>query len=340
MLLRIFRKFVTRDLCRTACFAGWLGGAALAAGAHAAPADPAKDYPTKPIRLLAPFVAGAGSDTTARTVAMKLSERWGQQVVVDNRTGASGAIAVDITAQATPDGYTLCIISASHAVLSATNSRLPYDLTRDVQGISQATSLFYVMTVPVSSPAKSVKEFIALAKSNPGKLNFASSGVGSLQHFAWELFKHRTGTQLTHVPYKGSSASLVGMLGGEVQAGFFTMFGVRPHLTAGRVRVLAISASKRSPAMPEYPTVAEEGVPGFEVDQWYGFVTSAKVARPIVAKLQGAIAEALKAPDVVKRLGADGSTAVGSRPEAFSAHIRSEIENWRKLVKEAGLALK
>ena len=311
----------------------------LAPSLLAAPADPAKDYPGKPIRLLAPFVAGAGSDTTARTVALKLSERWGQQVVVDNRTGAAGAIAVEITAKAIPDGYTLCIISASHAVLSATNTRLPYDLTRDLQGIAQATSLFYMLTVPVSLPPKSVKEFIAYAKSNPDKLNFASSGVGSLQHFAWELFKHRTGTQLTHIPYKGSAASLVGMLGGEVQAGFFTMFGVRPHLTAGRVRVLATSAAKRSPLLPEYPTVAEMGVPGFEVDQWYGFVTSAKVPRAIAMKLSAAIAEALKAPDVVQRLGADGSTPVGSRPGEFSAHVKAEIDKWRKLVSDAGLRL-
>ena len=306
----------------------------------AAAADPAKDYPTKPIRLVAPFVPGGGSDTTARTIAIKLFERWGQQVVVDNRTGAAGAIGVEITAQAIPDGYTICIISASHAVLSATNTKLPYDLTRDLRGITQATSLFYVLTVPVSSPAKSVKELIAYARANPGKLNFASSGVGSLQHFAWELFKHSTGTQLTHVPYKGAAGSLVGMLAGEVQAGFFSMFGVRPHLTSGRVRVLAMTASKRSPLLPEYPTVAEAGVPGYEVDQWYGFVTSARVPRAIVAKLQAAMADALRAPDVARRLGTDGSTPVGSSPEQFSAHIQSEIAKWRKLVKDAGLTLK
>jgi tripartite-type tricarboxylate transporter receptor subunit TctC len=307
---------------------------------HAAQPDPAKDYPNKPIRLVAPFVPGAGSDTTARTIALKLSERWGQQVVVDNRTGAAGAIGVEITAQAIPDGYTLCVISASHTVLSATNDRLSYDLTRDLQGISQATSLFYVLTVPVASPAKSVKDLIANAKASPGKLNFASSGVGSLQHFAWELFKHATGTQLTHVPYKGSAASLVGMLAGEVQAGFFTMFGVRPHLNSGRVRVLAISARKRSPVMPDYPTVAESGVPGYEVDQWYGFVTAAKVPRAIVAKLNGAMIEALKSTDVVQRLGSDGSTPVGSSPDEFNAHLKADIAKWRKVVKDAGLALK
>lgn len=329
-----------RYLALAARVATLSAGVVASSAVHAAAPDAAKDYPTKPIRLVAPFVPGGGSDTTARTIAIKLSERWGQQVVVDNRTGAAGAIGVEITAQAIPDGYTICIISASHAVLSATNAKLPYDLTRDLRGITQATSLFYVLTVPVSSPAKSVKELIAYARANPGKLNFASSGVGSLQHFAWELFKHSTGTQLTHVPYKGAAGSLVGMLAGEVQAGFFSMFGVRPHLTSGRVRVLAISASKRSPLLPEYPTVAEEGVPGYEVDQWYGFVTSARVPRAIVAKLQAAMADALRAPGVAQRLGTDGSTPVGSSPEQFSAHIQSEIAKWRKLVKDAGLTLK
>ncbi|MBI3915969.1 MAG: tripartite tricarboxylate transporter substrate binding protein [Betaproteobacteria bacterium] len=329
-----------RNLALAARVATLSVGVVASSAVHAAAPDATKDYPNKPIRLVAPFVPGGGSDTTARAIALKLSERWGQQVVVDNRTGAAGAIGVEITAQAIPDGYTICVISASHAVLSATNSKLPYDLARDLQGISQATSLFYVLTVPVSSPAKSVKEFIAYAKANPGKLNFASSGVGSLQHFSWELFKHSTGTQLTHVPYKGAAGSLVGMLAGEIQAGFFSMFGVRPHLASGRVRVLAISASKRSPLLPEYPTVAEAGVPGYEVDQWYGFVTSARVPRAIVAKLQAAMADALRAPDVARRLGTDGSTPVGSSPEQFSAHIQSEIAKWRKLVKDAGLTLK
>jgi tripartite-type tricarboxylate transporter receptor subunit TctC len=327
------RDLLTRQL------GGVLAGTLIAAVAHAAPADSAKNYPNKPVRLIVPFIPGAGTDLTARTIALKLSERWPHQVVVDNRTGASGAIGVDLTARAVPDGYTLCVVSASQAVLSATNAKLPYDFQRDLQGITQATSLFYFLTVPAASPAKSVRDLIAYAKANPGKLNFASSGTGSLQHFTWELFKHKAAVKLTHVPYKGAAASLVGMLSGEIQAGFFSMFGVRPHLNAGRVRVLAISASKRSPLMPEYPTVAEQGVPGFEVDQWYGFVTSAKVPRPIVNKIYAAISEALKAPDVVQRLGNDGSTPVGSTPEQFTAHFQAEIGKWRKLVQDAGLKL-
>lgn len=305
----------------------------------AAAADPVKDYPAKPVRFIAPFTPGAGTDTTARTIAQKLSDKWGQQVVVDNRTGAAGAIGVDITAKAPPDGYTICLISASHSVNSATNTKLPYDLTKDLQGITQATSLFYVVYHHPSVPVKSIKELIAYAKANPGKLNFGSSGTGGLQHFAGEMFNHMAGIKITHVPFKGSAAVIVSMLSGEVQVGFGTLFGVRPHMQSGRLHVLAITAAKRSPAVPELPTVAESGVPGYHVDQWYGIITSSKVPRPIVQKLHDAIAEVLKNPDVVKRFAGDGSTPVGSSPEQFNAHIKSEIAKWQNLVKDAHLTL-
>lgn len=319
--------------------AAFCAGAWLAQPLFAAQGDAAKDYPTKPIRFIAPFVPGAGTDTTARTIAKKLSEAWGQQVVVDNRTGAAGAIGVEITALAVPDGYTICLISASHTVNSATNPKLPYDLTKDLQAVTQATSLFYVLTVNPSLPVNSVSELIAHAKANPGSLHFGSSGTGSLQHFTGEMFGHMAGVKLTHVPYKGGAASIIAMLSGETQVGFTSLFGARPHMKSGRLRALAVSASQRSPAAPELPTIAEAGVPGYEIDQWYGVVTGAKVPRAIVRKLNAAIAEALKSPEVAQRLGADGSTPVGTSPEQFSAHIKSEIAKWRKLVKEAGLVL-
>lgn len=306
---------------------------------YAAPAGAAKEYPTKPVRFIVPFVPGAGTDTTARTIAQKLGEIWGEQVIVDNRTGAAGAIGVDLTAKAIPDGYTIALISASHSVNSATNPNLPYDLTRDLQGVTQATSLFYVLYHHPSIPVKSVKELIAYSKANPGKLNFGSSGTGGLQHFAGEMFNHMSGAKLVHVPYKGTGAVVIAMLANEVQVGFGTLFGVRPHMQTGRLNALAITARKRSPAAPELPTISEAGVPGYEVDQWYGVITSAKVPAPIVAKLNAAIVQALKSPEVAKRLTADGSTPVGSSPEQFNAHIRSEIAKWRKLAKEAGLVL-
>jgi tripartite-type tricarboxylate transporter receptor subunit TctC len=314
-------------------------GACMAQPVFAAQADPAKDYPNKPVRFIAPFVPGAGTDTTARTIAQKLSEAWGQQVIVDNRTGAAGTIGVDLTAKAVPDGYTICLISATHSVNAATSTKLPYDLTKDLQAITQASSLFYAVYHSPSVPVNSIKELIAYAKANPGKLNFGSSGTGGLQHFAGEMFNHLAGIKLVHVPYKGSAAVITAMLAGDVQVGFGTLFGVRPHMPSGRLRVLAITAGKRSPAAPELPTVVEAGVPGYVVDQWYGVITSARVPAPIIRKLNAAIVESLKLPDVAKRLAADGSTPVGSTPDQFSAHIKSEIAKWRKLVKEAKLEL-
>lgn len=301
-------------------------------------ADPAAQYPTKPIRFIVPFSPGAGTDTTARTLAGKLAETFNQQVVADNRTGAAGAIGVELTANATPDGHTICLISASNAVNSATNPKLSYDLTRDLQGIAQATSLFYVVYLHPGVPAQSIKELIAYARAHPGKLNFGSSGTGGLQHFAGELFNHLAGIRIIHVPYKGTGSVVPAMLANEVQVGFGTLFGVRPQVEAGRLRWLAVSAARRSPAV-DLPTVAEAGLPGYEVDQWYGVITSARVPAPIVRKLNAAIVDALRMPDVVKRLAADGSTPVGSTPEQFSAHIRTEIGRWRKLAKDAQLVL-
>jgi tripartite-type tricarboxylate transporter receptor subunit TctC len=324
----------------TALRLAWLGilcGAT--AHATAAPSDAAKDYPNKPVRFIVPFVAGAGTDITARAIAAKLSERWGHQVVVDNRSGAAGTIGVELTAQATPDGYTLCLISASHSVNAAINPKLPYDLTRDLQAVSQATSLFYVVYVNPSVPAKSVQELVAHAKAHPGKLNFGSSGTGGLQHFAGEMLAHLAGVKLVHVPYKGGAAVISDALAGHIQIGFGTLLSTRGHMKAGRLRLLAVSTRERAAAAPELPTVAESGLPGYEVDQWYGVITSAKVPRAIVDKLAGGVAAAIKSPDVAQRFSAEGSTPVGSRPEQFSAHIRSEINKWRKLVKDARLTL-
>jgi len=323
--------------CAIACCAAIWTSAAFVASA--APADSVKGYPSKPVRLIVPFVPGAGTDMTGRAIATKLSEMWGEQFVVDNRPGAAGTIGVEITARAIPDGYTLCLISASHSVNSATNPKLSYDLTRDLQAVSQATSLFYVMYVNPSVPAKSVQELVAHAKANPGKLNFGSSGTGGLQHLAGEMFAYLAGVKLVHVPYKGGAAVITDALAGNIQIGFGTLLSTRGHMKAGRLRLLAVSTRQRSPAAPELPTLAESGVRGYEVDQWYGIITSARVPRAIVDKLAVGIAQAIKSPEVAQRFGAEGSTPVGSRPEEFGAHIKSEIAKWRKLVKEAGLKL-
>jgi tripartite-type tricarboxylate transporter receptor subunit TctC len=309
-----------------------------AAPGHAAQSDAAANYPNKPIRFIVPFSPGAGTDTTARTIAQKLSDKWGQQAVVDNRTGAGGAIGVDATAKALPDGYTICLISASNTVNAATNPALPYDMLKDLQGITQATSLFYVLYIHPSLPVKSTKELIAHAKANPGKLNFGSSGNNTLQHFSGELLNHMAGIKIVHVPYKGTAAVIPAMLSGEVQVGFGSLIGTRAQMQAGKLRGVAVTAAKRSPSV-DLPTIAESGLPGYEVDQWYGVITSSKVSKPIVNKLNAAIVEALKMPDVANRLASDGSTPVGSTPEQFNAHIRAEIAKWKKLVKEANLPI-
>lgn len=319
--------------------AGVLFTVALAAASLAGAADPVKDYPNRPVRLIAPFTPGAGTDTTARMLAKHMSEQWGQQVVVDNRTGAAGAIGVEIASQAIPDGYTICLISASHSVNSATNPNLPYDLTKDLQGISQATSLFYVVYINPVVPAKSINELVAYAKANPGKLNFSSSGTGGLQHFAGEMFNHLAKVKMVHVPFKGSAAGIVANLAGEVQVGFGTLFGVRPHMQAGRLRVLAMTKSKRSPAVPDIPTVAESGVPGYEVDQWYGIIGSAKIPRPVINKIRTGIVTALQDKEVASRLARDGSVPVGSTPQEFTSYIKSEVRKWNTLAKAAGLKL-
>ena len=305
---------------------------------HAAQPDAAGAYPSKPIRLIVPFAPGGGLDTTARAIAVKLHEKWGQQVVVDNRAGASGAIGVEAAAKANPDGYTVCMISASNAVNAATNPNLPFDLTKDLQPVGQLTSLFYVLYHHPSVPVKSVKELIAYAKANPGKLNFGASGTGSLQHFAGELFNQMAGVQIVHVPFKGSGAVVPAMLANEVQLAIGAMFAVRPQVQAERLRWLAITAAKRSP-MVDLPTIAESGLPGYEVDQWYGTITAAKVPRPIVNKLSEAIAEALKSPDVTKRLASEGAVPVGSTPEHFGPYLKTEIAKWQKLVRQGNLKL-
>ncbi|HYH40400.1 MAG TPA: tripartite tricarboxylate transporter substrate binding protein, partial [Burkholderiales bacterium] len=263
--------------------------------AHAASGDVDK-YPTKPVRLIGPFVPGGGTDITARAIAAKLTERWGQQVIVDNRPGAAGTIGVELTATAIPDGYTICLISASHSVNSATNPKLPYDLTKDLQAVSQATSLFYVMYVHPSVPAKSVQELISYAKTNPAKLSFGSSGTGGLQHLAGEMFNHLAGTKMVHVPYKGGAAATADVLAGNIQVGFGTLLSSRAHYKSGKLRGLAITARQRTPTAPEYPTIAEAGLPGFEVNNCYGILVPAKTPRAIVNKLNGDIVRILRVP--------------------------------------------
>jgi len=297
----------------------------------------AQNYPARPIRLIVPFPPGGGTDITARAVAQKLGESWGQTVVVDNRPGANGTIGVDIAAKSAPDGYTLTMISSSHAVNVGLHAKQPYDLLKDLAPITQATSQPYVLVINPSVPAKSVKELIAVAKAKPGALNYGSSGTGGISHLAGALLGSLTGTHLVHVPYKGGSPAMIDVISGQIQMLFGTLLLNGPHIKAGRLRVLAVTTAQRWPGTPELPTMQEAGVPGFVITQWYGMLAPAKTPPVVVTKLNKEIARLLHQPDVKDKLAADGANAVGNTPEQFGGHIKSEVEKYGKLVKRIGL---
>jgi tripartite-type tricarboxylate transporter receptor subunit TctC len=310
-----------------------LGTAVPAAGQSAA------DFPSRPIRFLVAVAPGGGNDVTARSIAHKMTQAFGQQVIVDNRAGASGAIAFDILTKAPADGYTLLMAAASHAINTVTLQNWAYDISKDVVAVSQGTSLAYVVYSHPSVPIASFKELIAYGRAHPGKLNFGTPGLASSQHLGWELVQYLTGAKFTHVPYKGGAPAIAATVAGELQFGFITVVSLRQHLKAGRLKAHAVTSGKRMAAMPELPTIAESGVPGFELDQWYGVVTTARTPPAIVDKLSRAVADAVHAPDVAQRLAADGSTPVGSTPDQFAAVIRNEIAKWRKVIKETGIAV-
>ena len=301
--------------------------------------DAASAQFSKPIRFIVPYAPGGGTDIVARVYGANLSKRIHQPVVVENRPGASGAVGVEVTAKAPPDSNTICIVSASNTVNSATNQNLPYDLTRDLQGVSQLISQSFVLVVNSSSPIKSVADLIAYAKANPGKLNFGSSGTGGVTHLAGVLLAHMSQTNMVHVAYRGEAAAIIDLMNGSTQFQFATMINAGPHIASGRLRAIAVSAGKRNPAAPDIPTVAEAGVPGYDVNQWYGVVTSAKAPKAFVNALSEEIAASARDPEVIQRLKNDGVDAVSSKPAELSAHIKSEIAKWAALVKDTGLVL-
>ena len=265
---------------------------------HAAQKESPDKYPSKPIRLIVPFTPGGGTDITARAVAQKLTEAWGQTVVSDNRPGANGTIGVDTAAKAPPDGYTLTMISSSHAVNVGLYKHLPYDLLKDLVPVTQLTRQPYSLVIHPGVPAKSVKELVALAKAKPGTLNYGSSGTGGISHLAGALLGSLTGTDLTHVPYKGGAPAMTDVIAGQIQMLFGTILLTGPHVKAGRLRVLAVTTAQRWPGTPELPTMQEAGVPGFEITQWYGLIIAAKTPPPIIAKLNKEIARILHQQDV------------------------------------------
>jgi len=310
--------------------------AALALSApHAAAA--AEPYPARPVRFVVAFPPGGGTDIIARSIAQKLGERLGQQVLVDNRPGAGGNIGTDIVAKSSPDGYTLLMGSAGPLAINASLfARMPFDPIKDLAPVTLAASTPNVLVVHPSLPAATVRELIALAKARPGEINFASSGHGTPAHLAGELFNSMAGVKLIHVPYKGAAPALADLLGGQVQLMFSTMPPALPHVKDGKLRALAVTSLKRSPAAPDLPTVDEIALPGFEANTWHGVVVPAGTPGAIVARLNREIVAILHLPDVVERLSGQGAEALGSTPEEFAAYIKSESVKWAKVVRDSG----
>jgi len=296
----------------------------------------AQSYPAKPIRLLIPTAAGGGPDTIGRAIGQALSDNFGQTVVVDNRPGASGAIALDLGRVAAPDGYTLNIFSVSQ-IIRPLLFRVPYDLEGDFAPISQLSAQSYVLMTTPSLPVKSVSELVAHARANPGKLNFASVGQGSQIHLMTELFRTMTKIQVVHVPYKGIAAAYPDLFAGSIHFTFAGIISAQTHVKAQRVRALAVSGPTRMKALPDLPTVAEAGVPGFAVTQWYGLLAPAGTPRATVGFLNKEVNRALQQPDVAGRIAAEGSEAVASTPQQLAAQIKAERAKWARVIKESGI---
>ncbi|MEO8441716.1 MAG: tripartite tricarboxylate transporter substrate binding protein [Betaproteobacteria bacterium] len=297
-----------------------------------------QSYPAKPVRLVVPYPPGGGADLLSRPIAQALGDKLGQSVVVDNRGGATGMIGTDIVVKSPADGYTVLMASSAEVALNvAVYSKMSYNPERDLAPVTQVASSPLVLVVHPSLPAKNVKEFIALAKKRPGEIGYATAGAGSPHHLTGEWMKLITKIDIIHVPYKGGGPQLIDLLGGHVDSGFLVLPVVAPHLKTGRLRALAVSSTRRSPAIPDVPTLDESGVPGLDVTQWYGVFTPAGTARDIIARLHAEITEIIKLPNV-KALMADlGAEPVGSSPAQFGEFLRAEIAKFRNVAKQANI---
>ncbi len=309
-------------------------------GAAAAVTAIAADYPTKPIRLIVPFAAGGGNDAVARTIAQRLSEELGQQVVVDNRAGAGGIVGAEAAAKSAPDGYTLFLGGVgSHAINPSVHRDLPYDPVKDFAPISLIASAPLILVVHPSVAASSVEELIGLAKAKPNTINYASNGNGSSSHLAAVMFESMTAIRMTHVPYKGLSPALVDLLAGRVQAMFSSVVAILPQVTAGKLRALAVTGERRLALLSDVPTVAEAGVIGYQAGSWYGILAPAGTPPEIIRKLNGEIVKAIRRPEMQRSFALEGAEPIGSSPQEFAAHIRAELDRIGKVAREARIEL-
>ncbi len=313
--------------------------AMVAGNAVISTAAMAQNWPARPVRIIVPFAPGGGVDTVSRFLAQKLGEQLGTSFVVENRAGGGGLIGADLVAKAVPDGYTLLTSAPEFSINPGVKSKMPYDALKDFVFISQLTSGQFLLACHPSVPVKNVKELIALAKSKPGRLNYGSSGTGSINHLAGELLQSMTGIRWGHVPFKGSGPNLIGLMGGEIDFSFGSTTSLVDQARLGRVRGIAVTGSQRYAEMPDVPTISESGVPGYNVTGWYGFYAPAGTPMEIVRKLQSEAARGFNSPDMRERLVKAGNDPVVSAPEAFEAFVKVEIAKWAKVVKDAKLTL-
>jgi len=295
----------------------------------------AQGYPDRPIRLVVPYAPGGGTDLTSRLIALRLTERFKQQVIVDNRAGGASNIGAEIVARSAPDGYTLMMAGISFSINVSIFPKLNYDPIRDFDPVSLVATVPLIVVVHPSVPVANIKELIALAKAKPGTLNYASGGAGTANHIAGELFKYMTGTDIVHVPYKGGGPALADVVGGQVQLLFNTMTSTVGFMNSGKLRALAVTGKQRSPGVPNLPTNAETGVPGFDVGAWFGIVVPKSTPRPLVNSLNAEIVNITRLPEAREQFVAQGAEAIGSTPEEFGQHLRTEIDKWAKVAKAA-----
>jgi tripartite-type tricarboxylate transporter receptor subunit TctC len=309
----------------------------LCALALAATAADAQNFPARPVRFIVTYPPGALNDLIARTLSPQLASLWHQQVIVDNRPGGGTLIGSELAARAAPDGHTLLLVAIAHAMNPSVYAKLPYDSVRDFAPVSQIASSPYILITNPAVPAKSVKELVALAKTKPGQLTYGSTGTGGSSHLMGVMLGMMANVDIVHVPYKGLAPALTDMIGGQIQFGFGSYSTVGQHIKANRLRALAVTSAKRSPATPELPTIAEEGYPGYEAIPWWGVLLPAATPKSLVARINADIVTALKAQEVRERFAAQGVDAVGSSPAEFAAYINAEIARWSKVVKAAGI---
>jgi tripartite-type tricarboxylate transporter receptor subunit TctC len=315
-----------------------LGALVLALVASAvSSASLAQAYPSRPLRWIVPIAPGGGTDLTTRIVAQKFTEFVGYPVVVDNRAGASGNIGAELAARAPADGYTLVTLTASHPAYHALLERAPFDLVRDFEPVTQLTTQPYLLVVHPSIAAKSVAELVAIARGEPAKMHYGSAGIGTLQHLSGVMLGAMGRVEVVHVPYKGGAPALTDLVTGRIQFFFSVMLSSMPHMRAGKLRALGVTSLKRATIFPDVPTIAESGLPGFEVNNWYGVAVPAKTPRAVVERLHADIARALKTDAVRERLAQDGSEAVGETSQKFGELLRADLQRWRKYAAQGGV---